>query len=127
MEAAGCETTRVHHAAYVKKWVERMRIDLEDHPSFSPDLNPIEHIWVHPKRALHKRYPDIANTPGNLETVKYRLAEVLPEVWWDIPESVFEACWKSMPDRVQLLLTQKGGTRVISYSDFSSIFFSFVS
>jgi len=33
-------------------------------PIYRPDPNPIEHVWVHLKRYLHRKYPDIANTPG---------------------------------------------------------------
>jgi len=51
----------------------------------------------------------IADTPGGKETVKKRLAQVLPLVWETIPEEFFEKLWKSMPDRVAAVLEARGG------------------
>ena len=36
----------VHTATAVMEWFDSNSIDLEDHPPCSPDLNPIEHVWV---------------------------------------------------------------------------------
>ena len=69
-----------------------------------PDLNPIEHVWVELKKCLHEQYPRIGDTLGGKETVKKRLAHVLPLVWETIPEEFFEKLWKAMPDRVAAVL-----------------------
>jgi len=34
----------VHKAYVVMDWFEDMNIQVEDHPPYSPDLNPIEHV-----------------------------------------------------------------------------------
>ena len=36
----------------------------------SPDLNPIEHVWLHFKRKLHTRNPGTLMLQGSSETVK---------------------------------------------------------
>lgn len=36
----------VHKAGIVMDWLENNNIDLENHPLYSPDINPIEHVWV---------------------------------------------------------------------------------
>ena len=87
--------------------LKRHRIVVDKHPPYSPDLNPIEHVWVYLKRYLHKKYPDIADNPGGPDAVHARLAEVLPEAWEAIPESIFES-WRSMPDRVAAVIVAKG-------------------
>ena len=102
------DNSKVHTARDTMAWLDENRIDLEDHPPLSPDLNPIEHAWVELKRRLHKQYPDILNTPGGPERVRDRLAEVLPLVWETIPESVFEKLWKSMPSRVAAVIEARG-------------------
>jgi len=40
--------------------------------------------------------------------VKARLAEVLPEIWEEIPEAYFETLGKGMPDRVAAVIDGKG-------------------
>jgi transposase len=73
-------------------WIffKKNNIQVEDWPPYSPDLNPIEHVWGELQRRLHRIYPDIGNTKGAAEKVKARLAEVLPEIWKEIPEAYFE-------------------------------------
>ena len=98
----------VHTVKIITLFLKRHGIVVDKYPPYSPDLNPIEHVWIHLKRYLHKMYPDIADTPGGPDAVRARLAEVLPEAWEAIPESVFEALWRSMPDRVAAVIAAKG-------------------
>jgi len=90
-------------------WLETNSIEVVEYPSYSPDLNPIEHVWVELKKPLHQQYPRIGNTLGGKEAVKRRLTQVLPLVWETIPEEFFEKLWKSMPDRVAAVLEARRG------------------
>jgi hypothetical protein len=98
----------VHKPAVVMDFFKKYNIQVEDWPPYSPDLNPIEHVWVELKRRLHRRYPDIGNTEGGPDKVNARLADVLHEIWVEIPEAYLEKLWKSMPDRVAAVIDAKG-------------------
>ena len=98
------DNASVHKAYSVMDWFQRNFIEVEEHPPYSPDLNPIEDAWVELKKRLHQQYPRIGDTPGGKEAVKRRLAHVLPLVWETIPEEFFEKLWRSMPDRVAAVL-----------------------
>jgi transposase len=74
----------IHKAKTVTEWFEFVNIDTMEHPPYFPDLNPIEHLWVQLKPRFHQKYPEICNARGNPDTVKARLAEVLPEIWEEI-------------------------------------------
>ena len=60
------------------------------------------------KRQVTEYYPDLADTPEGVDTLKALLAEVLPLCWEKILETQFEALWKTMPDRVQAVIEAKG-------------------
>jgi transposase len=98
----------IHKAHIVLDWFDEIGFDIEEHPPYSPDLNPIEHVWVELKKRLQIQYPKIGETPGGPEKVKQRLAEVLPLVWETIPEEFFENLWRTMPHRVEAVIKAKG-------------------
>jgi len=90
----------VYKAAVIMDFFEKYNILIEDWPPYSPDLNPIEHVWVELKHRLYRKYPDIGNTEDGLAKVTARLAQVLPVIWEEIPEAYIKKLWKSMPDRM---------------------------
>jgi len=98
------DNTPVHNAAVGMDFFEKYNFQVEDWSSYCPDLNPIEHVWVNLQRRLHRKYPAIGNTKTSMNTVKARLAEVLSEIWKEIPEAYFKQLRKSMPDRVAAVI-----------------------
>jgi len=102
------DNSTVHTTQAVLEWFEENGIELAEHPPCSPDLNPIQHVWVEMKKRLQIQYPDIASTPGGPQKVKEKLAEALPIVWDTIPSGFFEQLWRSMPDWVQAVIAAKG-------------------
>jgi hypothetical protein len=77
-------------------------------PPNSPDMNPIEHMWLRLKNSLYRKYPDTKFVPGGPETVRKVLEERLTDIWADIEAEAFESLVESMPRRVADLLAAKG-------------------
>ena len=72
---------------------------LEDYPSNSPDLNPVEHVWAYWKKRVHQRLP------CNLEELEiYALEE-----WENIPLEFIHSCILSMPNRLAEIIKSHGG------------------
>jgi len=98
----------IRSASIISEWLDENNITVLNQSPYSPDLNPLEHVWVELKKRLHYQYPDIATTAVSPKKVKEWLATVLPEVWETIPLDFFENLWRSMPSRVQAVLDTKG-------------------
>jgi len=98
----------VHKATVVMDFFENYNIQVEDWPLYSPDLNPIEYVWVVPKHRLHRKYPDFRNTKEGPGKVNTRWAGVLTEIWEEIWVAYFEKLWKSISNRVAAVIDAKG-------------------
>jgi len=106
------DNARPHTAKITRDWfkplAEKYGLCLMQWPLNSPDMNPIEHLWAHLKRELHRRYPDTVTLQGSPEFIKATLRERLYEVWWDIGTEVLNSLVESMPERVKALYKAGG-------------------
>lgn len=98
----------VHKAAMPMMWLAAQEWETMEWPPYSPDLNPIEHVWRRLKELLHQHYPEVAQMSGGPARVKARLIEVLPQCWEKIEPGFLESLWKSMPGRVQAVIEAGG-------------------
>jgi transposase len=82
-------------AEKVKKWFQEQGIPLLDWPPYSPDLNPIEHCWVHIKQWILDNYPELQEL-GESQEAFDRLAIAIQQAWQAISEEKIRECIKSM-------------------------------
>jgi hypothetical protein len=80
-----------------------------DWPVQSPDLNPIENLWVDFKVYFHKRFTELFNHPSKSAEARYRYTAILEEVWYNQGQEMIDALLESMPRRVQAVLEANGG------------------
>ncbi|CAF3973982.1 unnamed protein product [Rotaria sp. Silwood1] len=85
-------------AQIVTEWLNSKGIECFPWPSSSPDLNPIEHLWVHIKRELRKE------PAKNLKELKQKIQLV----WNSIRSDVTEKLVDSVSGRLQECIKQKG-------------------
>ena len=90
-----------HTAKKTKEWIQQNGIQVLDWPAQSPDLNPIEMLWINLKRRL-----------ANYEEISKGVQELWErvEVEWDkIPKEDCLNLIESMPKRIAEVLKAKGG------------------
>ena len=103
------DNASIHTAKKVKAWFEARAINiLEDWPPYSPDLNPIEHVWWHLKKMVVKMFPLVAADKSESEESRARLESSLQAAWDCLPEDLFPKLWKSMEKRIEAVIAAKG-------------------
>jgi hypothetical protein len=77
------------------------RIEVLEWPPQSPDLNPIEHLWVELKNRL--------NSYQNEITSMSELWDRISEIWYSISMETCMNLIESMPRRVDAVIKAKDG------------------
>jgi len=97
----------IHNCKESKKWLESHGIWVLEWPPYSPDLNPIEHLWWKLKKLLYTHYPHLNNMGESAEDLK-ALQAALKACWRMIPGSLIKRLILSMPRRLEALRKAKG-------------------
>ena len=87
-----------HRAAIIANWLNRNEVERLDWPSFSPDLNPIEHLWDEVECQLKKKQAKSQN----------ELKESLIEVWYGIELPTLKKLVDSVGNRLNEVIRTKG-------------------
>ena len=90
-----------HRARVVEDFLDRVGVTRLEWPPYSPDMNPIEHVWDQMGQALDSVDPQP-------QTVQ-QLGVVLLNIWNQIPLERIQNLIDSMPRRVRTLLDARGG------------------
>lgn len=101
------DNARIHTAQVVANFMANHEIQPIEWPPYSPDLNPIEHLWWHLKKLLHLRYPQYNNL-SRAEDEWDRFCNALKLCWRSIPGALIKSLILSMPRRLKACIKAKG-------------------
>ncbi len=87
-----------HTAKGTKSWFNDHGVTVLDWPANSPDLNPIENLWVIVKRKMRDTRPNNADD----------LKAAVKETWASIPPQQCHKLITSMPRRIEAVIKAKG-------------------
>jgi transposase len=102
------DNARIHIAKVIKRFFEEIGIPVTDWPPYSPDLNPIEHVWWHLKKKVLQMHPELEFATRESEQDVINLENALIEAWDALPNSLFDSLVKSMERRVKACYKAKG-------------------
>ena len=98
----------VHTARSTTSWLANWGIYvLPNWPPYSPDLNPIEHLWYHLKQMLYELLPHLDDIEG-IEQQRQAIVNTLPEAWRRIRSDIVKVVLDSMLRRIQAVIDAQG-------------------
>ncbi|XDV36000.1 hypothetical protein PO909_005854 [Leuciscus waleckii] len=92
------DNAKPHSAHITKSWLRRKRIRVLDWPAYSPDLSPIENVWLILKRKMRQRRP---------RTVAH-LKNCLQQEWDKITPETLHHLVSSVPKRLLSVVKRNG-------------------
>ena len=101
------DNASIHTAKEVRQWFQDLAIPVVDWPPYSPDLNPIEHVWIHLKKMVLEMHPELEGMGAGKDAIA-ALESALKEAWNALPDSLFESLIESMPRRVAAVIAAEG-------------------
>jgi hypothetical protein len=103
------DNASIHTAQKVKAWFASQGVIwLVNWPPYSPDLNPIEHIWWHLKCQVCEMFLELIDKISDSEHARQRIESCLQADWDTLDKEVFDILYKSMPERVAAYIRAKG-------------------
>jgi DDE superfamily endonuclease len=97
-----------HTAKKVQEFLKLYRIPIMKWPAQSPDLNPIENLWVDFKERFNKAFVLAGLHVSARADVTERVKELLKEVWANQGRDMIMKLVESMPQRVAAVIAAKG-------------------
>jgi transposase len=97
----------IHTATRVIQWFQDHAVLLLPWPPYSPDLNPIEHLWAYLKSYINEQYPEL-NDMGKSNEDYEALCNAIEEAWNAIDQEVIDNLIRSMPRRTFAIWKAKG-------------------
>ena len=101
------DNASIHTAKKVVQWLREHGIVLE-WPPYSPDMNPIEHLWFLLKAHVYKHNPDIESVSGNDDKIREALFDAFFKAWESLDEYYLHDLVWSMEKRVKALIASEG-------------------
>ena len=90
-----------HACKNAKEWFKNNNTQVIPYPTWSPDLNPIEHLW----EILKRRLASYERAPGGI----LELWERVQDEWEKIDIEICQKLIESLPKRVEAVIKAKGG------------------
>jgi DDE superfamily endonuclease len=97
----------IHKANIVEEWLESYGIEVLEWPPYSPDLNPIEHVWKWLKEWIFENKPNLLSM-GKCQAAYNALGTAIKEAWEALDQEKIDTLIKSMDNRINAVLAAKG-------------------
>jgi transposase len=98
----------IHTSIYTQQWFDEHEVDvLQNWPPYSPDLNPIKHLWWKLKQQVVELFPELS-FEGITEDEREHFEESVKVAWDEIDQGWIDNLILSMPRRLEAVRQARG-------------------
>ena len=97
----------IHNAKIIKKWFVDASIPVMEWPPYSPDLNPIEHLWHALKSWIREHYPELEDM-GKSNEDYLAMSRAIHEGWEALGDELMSSLIGSMRARCEAVIRARG-------------------
>ena len=106
----------IYCGTLVKNWlsqieargISRQMVKLVKWPPYSPDMNPIETVWVQVKSLFERLDSDRSNSKYTGWALRIEIQDTVEHCWELLDSEYFENLAKSMPETIKEVIEAKG-------------------
>ena len=99
----------VHQRKELVAWLEEKGYRVMVWPPFSPDLNPIEHVWAELKKLVYKLYSELYSMKGPEDAILEKIKSAVYMAWVQISDEFLYGIIDSMQERVKAVRRARRG------------------
>ncbi|KAK4206990.1 DDE superfamily endonuclease-domain-containing protein [Rhypophila decipiens] len=92
------DNARIHTSRATKEWFRAWGVPVIDWPPYSPDFNPIEHIWKRLKDLIYELHPQFADLKDK-EVDRATAKEWILDAWEHVDQGFIDSLLDSVPRR----------------------------
>jgi transposase len=87
---------KVYQRKELVAWLKEKGYQVMEWPPYSPDLNPIEHVWAELKKLVHKLHPELYSMEGSEDYIAEKIKSAVYEAWEQISDEFLYSLIDSM-------------------------------
>ena len=99
----------VHKRKELVAWLKEKGYNILEWPPYSPDLNPIEHVWAELKKLVYWLHSELYTAEGPEDVIMEKIKSAVYKAWKQISDKFLYSLIDSIHKQVKAVRKARGG------------------